>query len=458
MKTGAQLFVECLVKHQVKYVFGIPGAKIDAVFNALLDTTIKVIVCRHEQNAAFMAAAYGRLTGQPGIVLVTSGPGVSNLATGLLTATTEGDPVIAIGGNVARNMKLKESHQSTDNIKLMEAVTKAHMEVLMVENIPEVVENAFRAAVDPRSGAVFISLPKDILSEPTKLSCHTPPPHIHAGYAANTDIEHAVNMIHEAKFPVLFLGTEASRSVNTKMIRELLNHHPFPTVSTYQAAGVLSRDLEKYFIGRVGLFKNQPGDKVLDLADVVITIGYNPVEYDPETWNSARKKKIIHVDYHSANIHSTYLPAREVIGNIALNLEKILLLLKKSNHYHLLDAIKKIQDSLFQEIESGANYHGNRIHPLRFIYDLRSLITDKDTIISDIGSHYMWLARYLYSYEPHHLLFSNGQQTLGVALPWAIATHYARPSGNIISISGDGGFLFSAMELETENRHHQRWK
>src|SRR3990167_2369560 len=168
MKTGAQLFVECLVKHQVKYVFGIHGAKIDAVFNALLDTTIKVIVCRHEQNAAFMAAAYGRLTGQPGIVLVTSGPGVSNLATGLLTATTEGDPVIAIGGNVARNMKLKESHQSTDNIKLIEAVPKARMEVIMPSNIPEIIENAFRIAVQPRSGAVFISLPQDVLKETTK--------------------------------------------------------------------------------------------------------------------------------------------------------------------------------------------------------------------------------------------------------------------------------------------------
>lgn len=164
---GAMLLVDCLVQQGVEYIFGIPGAKIDAVFDALLDSPIKVIVCRHEQNAAFMAAAYGRLTGKPGVVLVTSGPGVSNLATGLLTATTEGDPVIAIGGNVARGMSLKSSHQSTDNIKLMEAVTKARMAILLPENIPEIIENAFRIATNPRSGAVFISVPQDISHENT---------------------------------------------------------------------------------------------------------------------------------------------------------------------------------------------------------------------------------------------------------------------------------------------------
>src|SRR3990167_6789814 len=154
---GGELVVRCLEALDVKYVFGIPGAKIDSVFNALKDSSIQLILCRHEQNAAFMAAIYGRLTGKPGVVLVTSGPGVSNLATGLLTATTEGDPVIAIGGNVSRDMKLKSSHQSTDNIKLMEAVTKARMEILIPKTIPEIIENAFRIAKMPRSGAVFIS-------------------------------------------------------------------------------------------------------------------------------------------------------------------------------------------------------------------------------------------------------------------------------------------------------------
>ena len=128
----AQLLVACLEAEGVEYVFGIPGAKIDRVFDALMDSSIRLIVCRHEQNAAFMAAAYGRLTGKPGVVLVTSGPGVANLATGLLTATTEGDPVVAIGGNVSRAMVLKQSHQCTNNVKLMEAVFQKWYEMHFV--------------------------------------------------------------------------------------------------------------------------------------------------------------------------------------------------------------------------------------------------------------------------------------------------------------------------------------
>src|SRR3989338_5679569 len=138
---AAQLVVKCLEAHDVKFVFGIPGAKIDAVFDALQDSSIQLILCRHEQNAAFMAAAYGRITGKPGVVLVTSGPGVSNLATGLLTATTEGDPIVAIGGNVSRKMLLKASHQNTDSVQLMKPVTKSSVEVADAQTIPEVIAN-----------------------------------------------------------------------------------------------------------------------------------------------------------------------------------------------------------------------------------------------------------------------------------------------------------------------------
>ena len=133
----AQLLVKCLEAHGVEYVFGIPGAKVDTIFDALEDSSIKLILCRHEQNATFMAAAYGRLTEEPGVVLVTSGPGVGNLCTGLLTATTEGDPVVAIGGNVERSMIHKSSHQSAQNVKMMEAVTKSSKEIYASSNVPD---------------------------------------------------------------------------------------------------------------------------------------------------------------------------------------------------------------------------------------------------------------------------------------------------------------------------------
>lgn len=449
---GATLLVACLVKQGVEYVFGIPGAKIDAVFDALLDSSIKLIVCRHEQNAAFMAGAYGRLTGKPGVVLVTSGPGVSNLATGLLTATTEGDPIIAIGGNVSRNMKLKSSHQSTDNIRLMEAVTKAQMEVVMTENIPEIIQNAFRIATMPRSGAVFISLPQDISHEKIDLQAQEALSPLQYGLAPESVINHAARLIDEAKIPVLLLGLEASRPQNTAAIRNLLHKIPIGVVCTYQGSGVISRDLLSCFVGRVGLFKNQPGDRLLDDADLIITIGYNPVEYDPELWNTNNTKRIIHLDYNPAEIHATYLPTLEVTGDIAENVKNIsTLLVPHQSQDHLILA-QKYQHELTDVIASGASHTGDKIHPLRFIYELQKIADDDTIVISDIGSHYMWLSRYYFCYQPHHLMFSNGQQTLGVALPWAISAALIYPHKKIISVSGDGGFLFSATELETAVR------
>lgn len=450
--TGAQLLVKCLEAQGVEYIFGIPGAKIDSVFNALLDSSIKLIVCRHEQNAVFIAAAYGRITGKPGVALVTSGPGVANMVTGLLTATTEGDPVVAIGGNVSRVMSFRQSHQGTNNVKLMEAVTKSSVEAEVADIIPEVVENAFRLAVAPTGGACFISLPQDVLCEETQSQPIPTIAPVSYGLAPNTCIEHAAALINNAKQPLIFLGMEASRPENAKAIRELLKRKPFAVISTYQAAGVIPKELVGYFIGRVGLFNNQPGDQILDLADVVLTIGYSSVEYDSEVWNATNKKKVIHLNYTPCSVHTTYHPVCEIIGDIAINIKALEPHLKKHQEIHTNKKINEARQTLLDKIASGKSYNKSPIHPLRFMYELRQAVDDDVTICCDIGTIYMWMARYFFSYRPHQLLFSNGQQTLGVALPWAIACNYARPKHKIISLSGDGGFLFSAMELETAVR------
>lgn len=451
-KTGGELVVQCLEALGVTTIFGIPGAKIDSVFNALADSKIKLVVCRHEQNAAFMAAMHGRLTGEPGVVLVTSGPGVGNLTTALLTATTEGDPILAIGGNVPTSMLLKSSHQSANNVKILEGVTKSAVEVTAVDTIPEVLANAYLTAVSPHAGACFVSLPQDILMEKTKVG---PVENLHSAQyaAAPTDqIEQALSLIQSAKNPLLFLGQEASRSENTKVIRALIKAHQLPAVSTYQAAGIVSRELVDYFIGRVGLFKNQVGDKMMQESDVIITVGFNPVEYDPEVWNAKQDKKIIHIDYVAPSLHLTYQPECELVGDIK---ETIAVLSEKLNiksSGHRLADIETLHSQYTDIINEGREKTSEPMHPLRFIAELRSHVDDDAIVICDIGSIYMWMARYFLSYEPRHLLFSNGQQTLGVALPWAISTCLLHPDKTIVSMSGDGGFLFSAMELETAVR------
>ncbi len=349
-------------------------------------------------------------------------------------------------------MELKQSHQNTNNVKLMEAVTKSSVEVHNPNNLTETICNAFRLATAPRAGACFISLPQDVTTCDVNNHDVTPAIEIHYGQATNQVLNAVAQTINNAKAPVLLLGLEATRPDVTKAIRALLKHFPLATIGTYQAAGVISRELLDYYVGRIGLFRNQPGDKLLDTADVVLTVGFDTVEYDPETWNANMNKTIIHLDYTPADIHLTYKPRYEILGDIATNLNSLKRKLKKRKHLHRLEEIKNLRGKLQKIIHRKVKNIDGKMHPLYFIQQLRECITDDYRIICDIGSVYMWMARYFFCYNPHHLLFSNGQQTLGVALPWAIGSYLANQKRKIISISGDGGFLFSAQELETAVR------
>ncbi|MDA1476626.1 acetolactate synthase AlsS [Bacillus changyiensis] len=450
---GAELVVDCLLQQDVKHVFGIPGAKIDAVFDVLKDKGPELIVCRHEQNAAFMAAAVGRLTGKPGVCLVTSGPGASNLATGLVTANTEGDPVVAFAGAVKRADRLKKTHQSMDNAALFKPITKYSVEVEDPHNIQEAVTNAFRAAASGQAGAAFISFPQDVMTSSvpaTQIGTMSVPK---LGASPAEQISAAIAKIHNANLPVVLVGMRGGRPEAVKAVRRLLKKVKLPFVETYQAAGTLSHDLEDQYFGRIGLFRNQPGDILLEKADVVLTIGYDPIEYDPVLWNQKGTRSIIHLDEIQADIDHNYQPELELVGDIAMTVAQIehdsLPIQVSKPHIQLLD---QLQVALAEHQEPPKEKKTDRVHPLQIVKDLRHLIGDETTVTCDIGSHSIWMARYFRSYRPLGILFSNGMQTLGVALPWAIAATLVNPGQKVVSVSGDGGFLFSAMELETAVR------
>ena len=454
-QTGASLLVNCLEALEVEYVFGIPGAKVDAIFDALLDSSkIKLITCRHEQNAALMAASYGRLSGKPGVVLVTSGPGVTNITTGLLTATTEACPIIAIGGNVPQEMLLRQTHQALDNAKLMQVVTKYSIEIESIASIPETVVNAFRIAMTPTKGACFISIPQNILLATT--ACQ-PLPFVENntyGLAELQVLHQACERIEQAKKPILLLGMNACDSAYFQAINDFLESYKMPVISTFQASGMVTKHNFPMFVGHVGLFHNSPGDLLIESSDLIIALGYDPVEYDPEIWHSKRDKTIIHIGHHSSKVRYCYLPTLEILGNIKTNIQYLSKHLAQRS-FELTDTnILHARQELVEAVPNAAHLNGSRIHPLRFLHELQQVMEDAWTICCDVGTVYMWFARYFFTHRPHQLLFSNGQQTLGVALPWAMGCHYARPNSRCISISGDGGFLFSAMELETAVREH----
>lgn len=287
-KTGAQVVVESLEKHGVQYVFGIPGAKIDKVFDTLVDSSIETIVCRHEQNAAFIAGGIGRLTGKAGVAIATSGPGVSNLTTGLATANSEGDPMVALGGSVATSQSLKQIHQTLQAVSVLRPVTKFSAEASAPESIAEVMANAFRAAESDRPGAAFVNLPKDIMEGDAKCDVLEVPASPAFGPGSRESLDQTAKIINGAERPVILLGLLASRPKNAAAVRTFLRKSHIPVVGTFQAAGTVSSDLFHSFAGRVGQLDNSPGDELLAAADVIITIGYDPVEYDPSIWNHQR--------------------------------------------------------------------------------------------------------------------------------------------------------------------------
>jgi acetolactate synthase I/II/III large subunit len=452
-QTGAQLVVRALEAQGVKHIFGVPGAKIDAVFNALVDSKIKTVVCRHEQNAAFIAGGIGRMTGKAGIAIGTSGPGVSNMTTGLATANTEGDPLVALGGAVATFEQLKKVHQTMDAVSVLRPVTKYSVSVDSPEQVNEVMATAFSVAEGGRPGAVYINLPIDIMAAPNPHSPLPLPAFAGLGPADGKAIAEAAHLINIAKNPVVLVGMLASRPSNAKALQAFLTNGRLPVVGTFQAAGAVGAQLFENFGGRVGQIANQPADRVLDGADLVISIGYDPVEYWPLEWNAGKSRKIIHIDVLPADLDNDYQPYVELTGDVAQTLDALSPQIKRGKASALsADLLAAIDAERKLLPEIAAKLNGTPIHPLRLIHELKQFLTPDTTVCLDMGSFHLWIAHHLYSFRPRQVLISNGQQTLGIALPWAIAAALVRPSEKIFSISGDGGFLFSAMELETAVR------
>lgn len=457
---GADVVIDSLRKHGVDLVFGIPGAKIDRLFEALdgkdSDDAPKLIVTRHEQNAAFMAQAYGRLTGKTGVAITTSGPGVGNLTTGIMTANAEGDPILAIGGQVQRKDLHRATHQSTPSTEIMAPITQYSAEIQDPNNISEIMANAFEASQDSRKGAAFVSLPQDVddaeVTEQPLPIYETPK----MGPADPNDLQKLVELIKHSQMPVILVGQRGADEEITTALRQLLSDYSLPVVETYQAAGVVSRDLEQQsYFGRVGLFRNQIGDQLLQQSDLVITVGYDPIEYEPRNWNKEDKLRIVNLDTLPAQIDNHFTPIMQLVGNLATSLTELDHLLK--GYKYPQGAAKQLaayKKQLDQDKKLQAPASNGASHPLAVVQAIQENVTDDMRVALDVGSHYIWMARHFRCYQPRHLLISNGMQTLGVGLPWAMVAAMLYPEHKAVAVCGDGGFLFSAAELATAVQHH----
>ena len=402
-----------------------------------------------------MAAAVGRITGIPGVCIATSGPGAANLTTGLATATTECDPVVALIGSVPLLMNTKHTHQSLRTVDVLAPVSKTATTVDVADQAAEVLLAAFRTAGASPRGATVVSLPMDVASSKTKIPAFPPPAFRPQSYGPGppATLAETARLIEGAQLPVLFLGMRASSPEAVYALRRFLERVPVPTVQTFQAAGALSHELQHLFFGRVGIFHNQPGDKLLAQSDLVITVGYDPTEYDTNAWNPKGDLNIVHVDTFTCDYGYYYHPKIELLGSIEDNVNE--LGQKVTMKARLLET--EICKTLAAELESARRYVASaksheRVHPVQFIAALQQRVSKDTTLTVDVGTVYIYMMRGFRAYEPRRLLCSNGQQTLGVALPWAIAASLSQEppcSEKVVSLSGDGGFMFSSMEMST---------
>jgi acetolactate synthase I/II/III large subunit len=456
---AAELLVRCLENEGVEYIFGLPGEEIVDVLDALSRSSqIRLVVTRHEQGAAFMADVYGRVSTYPGVCLATLGPGATNLITGIADANLDRAPLVAITGQAGLERVHKESHQYLDVVQMLQPITKWNARVARAETLPEMVRKAFRLARLEKPGATHLELPEDVAAEPVDPAIR-PLPVRRTTYPAPTPatLEAAAEQIAAAQHPVVLAGNgvirrEASGHDAAAGLAAFARTLDIPVLPTFMGNGAL--DARDALAGpAVGL--QRPGadlalHPVLAAADLVITAGYDLVEWAPALWNPNRDKTIIHVDSTPAEIDGHYLPAVEVVGEIGAALSALAALCAEQPRRR--PARRALAAHPYESLRAFAGDPSVPMKPQRVVWELRAALGESDILISDVGAHKLWLASYYPAYRPNTLIISNGLATMGLAVPGGLAARLAHPTRRVVAVSGDGGFLMNSQELETAQR------
>ena len=452
MKTS-DLFVKCLENEGIEYIFGVPGEEnADFLMSLHESKKIKFILTRHEQGAAFMAESYGKLTGKLSCCLSTLGPGATNLLTGVADANMDHSPILVITGQGSSDRLHKESHQILDVCNMFKSVTKWTTSIRNPKTIPEIVRKAVRLATLEKPGAVHIELPEDI----SKLDVNAKPlksfPY-RRSIAEDDIIYKAFKLMIEAKSPILIAGNGAIRKRSSRQLRDFCERTNIPVVTTFMGKGAVDCNSE-YYLSTVGLGAIDFGDIAIKESDLVITLGYDMVEYHPKLWNRNSKSKIIHIDFEAAEIDEHYIPQVEVVGDLAHSLSVLNKIIDREGiKPYALQNVKKLRNELKVDNEKYKDdKQKGLIKPQKFLYDLRNFLSKNDILISDVGAHKMWIARHYPCYEPNTCIIPNGFCSMGYALPAAIAASLSNNKKKIFAICGDAGFLMNLQEMETAKR------
>jgi len=449
MPTAAELFVRCLENEGVQYVFGIPGEETLDLNDAIdRSETVSFVPVRHEQGAAFMADAYGRLTGRAGVCLGTLGPGATNLVTGLADAFLDRAPVVALTGQTDLSEMHKESHQYIDIVRMMKPVTKWNARVHDPEIIPEAVRKAFALAEREKPGATHLELPDDVMeAEVVGTPVPRRPSPLVEPLAA--ELHRAAELLQSCERPVVLAGNGVVRQQAAPELRRFCEQTGLNVITTFMGKGVTDAD-DPHTLFTAGLRAQDYPKGFMGKADLVVCVGYDLVEWAPVNWNPRADRRIICIDTVAAEIDEHYVPDVELTGGIGTILTHLGNLVSAKPPARLAAPPYR---ELFQiALEQGSD-DSFPVKPQRVLRDLREIMAPDDVLISDVGAHKLWISRLWPAHQPNTVLISNGAAAMGFAVPAAVAAKLVLPKErHVVTISGDGGFLMNVQELETAKR------
>jgi acetolactate synthase-1/2/3 large subunit len=445
---ASDLFIKALEEEGVEYIFGIPGEENLDLLNSLKDSSINLILTRHEQAAGFMAATYGRLTGKSGVALSTLGPGATNLVTAAAYSQLAAMPMVMITGQKPVKHSKQGKFQILDVVEMMRPLTKYTHSIVSGNNIPSRIREAFRISQEERPGAAHLELPEDVAGEEAE-SQPLPRSRARRPVAEGKAIKQAVEMIEKAKNPLLLIGAGSNRKMPARMLRAFVDKTQMPFISTQMGKGVLD-ERDPLFLGNAALSTNDFLHRAIAKADLIINVGHDDIE-KPPFFMEQDSFQVIHINFLSAEVDPVYFPQLEVIGDIANSIWQINERIMPQGSWNFSYSLK-VKKAVDAHLLEGADDPRFPTLPQRFVADVREAMPSNGIIALDNGVYKIWFARNYKAHEANTVLLDNALATMGAGLPSAMGAHMVFPKRKVMAICGDGGFMMNAQELETAVR------
>ncbi len=449
MSTGSDLLIAALENEGVDRIFGVPGEENLDVVESLRRSRIELVVTRHEQPAAFMAATQGRLTGRPGVCLSTLGPGALNFTTGAAYALLGAMPMLMITGQKPIKYPRQARFQMVDIVGTMRPLTKMTRQIVSAASIPTIVRDAFRIATEERPGPVHLELPEDIAAE----SADAPlvPPHpIDWPIAAPHTVERVAAMIRAARRPLIMIGAAGNRPRLVDSLSDFVRRARIPFFNTQMGKGAVTGSSDLY-MGTAALTERDYVHDAIDRADLIVAIGHDTVEKPPFLREgSSAALRLVHVGFLPANVEQVFYPDAELIGDIGANVTA--LADRIEGRVSTDPTLQDLRPAILEHINERADSVRFPVIPQRLVHDVRAVVPEEGIVCLDNGMYKIWFARNYRTRVANTLLLDNALATMGAGLPSAMMAKLLNPNRPVLAVCGDGGFMMNSQELETAVR------